>query len=133
MSESCVIDGNRCTSCCRSIAMPMPLSFYRNIGRGDALFVGGNWKPLKARQAKKRNRFAFDGASKYTGKKKYWFRCSKVTLSGCSVHAERPDVCRDYPRYGMSDEQFAEKAKLHGAAEYHPDCTEWKIPAVSLD
>jgi Fe-S-cluster containining protein len=131
MSESCIINGQRCTSCCRAIAMSSNLSFFRSItlGDDDAGFIGKNWKPLKRRQAKKQNRYAFDEAIRLSEtSERHWFRCSKVTEHGCSVHADRPDVCRSYPLYGRPPESVSDRKP-----EYHPECTEWPlIPVVDI-
>lgn len=139
MTEPCVIDGSRCTACCRAILLDFPLSFIKRQAKlegSDSAFIAANWKRLTWRRAKKKNPFLVDvdGRTRraFRGRRRpvrTWWHCRHVSADGCGVHGSRPAVCRDYPTYRNSPETMR---KLQ--PEYHPACTEFprdrRIPMV---
>lgn len=95
---------------------------------GDLGFVKSNWKPMSRRMAKKKNSYMFTVSKK---KGMHFYSCTKKSLSGCTVHQERPQVCSGYPFYKVTPEQIN---GLGQRADYTPSYTEfYKIPITLID
>lgn len=127
---ACIVNGQRCTACCRAISLAnsrraLAANAHRDKPAGDMSFILANWKPISRRRAKKKNPYMVLDP-RHAGRS-FW-HCRRVTDEGCSVHATRPRVCRDYPLYDNHPNTLAVQRP-----EYHPDCTEWprtQIPNV---
>lgn len=121
----CMVNGSRCTACCRAISIGPSRTALTKTLSIDAGFILENWKPMSWRRAKKKNPWL---GKRYTKKMKRWskwWHCKRVTADGCSVHQYRPPVCQKYPHYGRTDEDLAKTGP-----EYHPDCSQW--PKINM-
>lgn len=139
MSSSCVIDGKRCTMCCRAITLkPIPDS---NTGY-DAEFVRKHWVKISEAEAREVNPWMFTTGRNLTGEGWEYYRCLMATDEGCAAYDKRPGVCSEYPRYGMDGERwnaFVPTKNSRGnmylyVPDYHARCTEFPvvIPVVNL-
>lgn len=119
---ACVINGKRCTHCCEAIHLPKHVAdSLPTNNHPDAIFVLNNWEPISTDEAFKINpylqeTFSDEGA---------YFKCKMLTIDGCSVYDDRPDVCKGYPTYNHNIEDFVNKQP-----DYNPYCNMWPVIKV---
>lgn len=128
--SNCIIEGKRCTMCCQAIILQMP---YRvllgtNIGGDKHNIMKTYWKPISKYRAKKINPYLFERFTEEQIKEMHFYKCTALTEEGCGVYDNRPMTCSEYPWYqGNSRDKINTELP-----EYHPECTEWKIPLTDI-
>lgn len=134
---SCVIDGVQCRACCTATWIPLRPAVAREKvarlkppGWTDLGFIRANWKPMSWRLAKKRNPYLATYLKTAKARRGGFYQCKRSTPAGCSVYADRPQVCSGFPRYNHPAVDW-ENSLATRLREYHPRCTEY-IPAVVI-
>jgi Fe-S-cluster containining protein len=127
----CVIDGKHCTMCCRAIWISRDASdrIDSGVGGSDGDFIRKNWLRISPEEAKKINPHFFEKhipETRLTLEESSFFKCTKVTETGCGVYGERPHVCSGYPLYGLNAADWVLIYK-NRIPEYHPECTQWPV------
>lgn len=127
MKEQCVINGERCSTCCKVIILPSSknvrdwISHYRRTdeesGSGDGILK--LVRRISKRRAKKINPYLVKtvGSDRRFG----YYLCRNYTGSGCADYENRPYTCSGYPRYGMTEEQWSNRDLPD--PEYRIECT----------
>jgi Fe-S-cluster containining protein len=131
---SCIRDSKVCTKCCDVVHVHKIVLKYDKCDYGDVAFIQTNWKRMSVRLAKKRNPYMFSksahGKQKVSLCKKNmtFFKCTNLTDKGCGIYTDRPEVCRGFPNYAMSIEDYHE-IKSSNVADYTRGCTvHYNIP-----
>ena len=71
-----------------------------------------------------------DGVAPDDAEMAWWYTCSNLTHGGeCRIYAERPPMCRDYPRYSDGDRP---KARCSYANCADPTASETLLPVGRL-
>lgn len=127
--DHCIIEGKRCTTCCQALGLQVnkPVREWIKYSRSnknitpieDTHKIVSMLIPISKRRAKKINPYIFSiFDSRYS-----YFKCKNLTLKGCGIYESRPNMCKGYPYYGKSKEQFL---NLKLKPDYREDCT-WFI------
>lgn len=111
MTASC--DG--CTECCKVVAISSRKA--SKVVQEDLPY----WKPLSTRQAKKRNpRLVRFFKNKNTP---LYYKCRRLTETGCAIHGKNNYVCSEYPLYGKTAKRYVEIHNTQYAeTEYTEHC-----------
>jgi Fe-S-cluster containining protein len=127
---SCIRDSRVCTKCCEVVHVHKSVLKYDKCNYGDVAFIQTNWKRMSVRLAKKRNPYMFSKSAH--GKQKV-SECKRITDKGCGIYADRPEVCRGFPNYAMSVEDYHE-IKSQNVADYTSGCTvHYNIPIKFIE
>ena len=124
--EHCMIDGNRCFTCCQVIVLNETgklrgwISYVRNHGypkdfAGDNLFH--RVTKISKRRAKKINPYLV----KRVGNAMSYYTCSSFTGSGCGDYENRPETCSQFPYYGEKPSVWL--SDIASFPTYRNDCT----------
>ncbi|MGL4456950.1 MAG: hypothetical protein ACRCUB_00930 [Plesiomonas shigelloides] len=123
--------------CCRAIWIKKAVADSLELNQSpDAIFARENWIRISEDEARSINPYHFDvfmpaGAAGLNDSA--FFKCTKVTDSGCGVYEDRPDVCRGYPYTSGKPWREVAKVFVRLPPEYHPECTQWPtIPIKNI-
>lgn len=123
---ACIIDGKRCTSCCKAIRLNKDAVEHLPFNTSeDAVFVLNNWVKITTDEAFEINPYLKISLSEHQITTGVFFKCRMLGENGCSVYDERPNVCRGYPMYNHGSEDF-----INVLPEYNPQCNQWPIIKV---
>ena len=130
MSEQCIIEGKRCTACCkvirlrRSEHMMAWMTDDKEYADSDMGFIKKNWVILTEEAAARLNPFLVYGLEHLEeARQQVYFTCLRRSEEGCSIHEDRPTVCSGYPNY---ETPLGEYLESRTGPEYTPECTYWK-------
>ena len=107
----------QCGACCRAIAMLYSKkdiqNNWSNVIGGSKAFVLENWKRISKEQSVKNNPHLASLMKEYQwgNQKTYWYTCKLLQGNRCSIHKERPPICKGYPWY---DNEPDRKEFLYG-------------------
>lgn len=90
---------NGCTKCCELIAIDnVP---QENLIRSKLPY----WKPVNKHIAEQINKRLVNSYEQ-KNKNPLYYTCQNLTEFGCGIHDSSPKVCKDYPLYGKTVEEF---------------------------
>jgi Fe-S-cluster containining protein len=129
MKEHCVIDGERCSDCCKVLTINEGKNFrawqkwVRRYGLGDNKnnVLYKMTRKISKRRAKKIN----SSLVKTVNNNQSYFTCKNYDGEKCTMYENRPDTCSSYPLYGHDEKTWSKW--LHDTDNiiglYRDDCT----------
>jgi Fe-S-cluster containining protein len=130
MSEHCIINGERCSECCKVLSVYKSKSFIewtkyvRRYGYPDDFDdqnkVYHRLREISKRRAKKLNPYL---VGKFSNNRQSFFKCINYNGKGCSDYNNRPQMCSGYPHYGRSVDEFEKTDEFKEKIGYRIDCT----------
>lgn len=127
----------KCGYCCKMIWLPYSKKYIKDIlkknpNHCDAKFILENWERVSKEKGKKLNPSYFKKTLK---RKSFFYTCKKYDSKNkiCTVHKDRPDVCRNFPLYSKYKEINGIKKLDPGYVLYSKNCIFNKIIATKKE
>lgn len=130
--EHCIIEGKRCTACCKVIRVSAGEHLLRwftddeEYSEYTAGFMKKNWVMITEEMALRLNPFmvySMGERTRVSEELPVYFTCTKRSSEGCTIQGETDAICSGYPNYEDPLEDYLAK---RSGPEYHPDCTYFK-------
>ena len=92
----------QCGMCCRAISLSYSKKeIAATWSDTNGKFIIKNWARISKEQALKNNPYVrlIQEENARSGQTIYWYSCKYLIDNRCSVHKDRPPVCKGYPWY----------------------------------